>query len=184
MQILVHPTGNFLSNAVKFTPAGGKLELKVQCEGVVENKHVGPLLSEKSCSSMDPVAQTGDTLLGVTGSSILTKTSSQTKNTVDKVATLRISVRDNGIGKSELDACSIRLSVCLRNFLPEGPGWKRKILCFTILTSHFPVHAQMIAQADCNISSFPVIIVFFISWGNWSIKDGKLILICERFERI
>jgi hypothetical protein len=159
VQILVHPTGNFLSNAVKFTPAGGKLELKVQCEGVVENKHVGPpLLSEKSCSSMDPVAQTGDTLLGVTGSSILTKTSSQTKNTVDKVATLRISVRDNGIGKSELDACSTRLSVCLRNFLAEDLSWKRKILWFTILTSHFPI-----AQADCNISSFPVIIVFFIS---------------------
>ncbi|CAK9860138.1 unnamed protein product [Sphagnum jensenii] len=107
-QRIVQTLGNFLSNAVKFTPAGGKLELKVQCEGVVENKHVGPpLLSEKSCSSMNPVAQTGDTLLGVTGSSILTKTSSQTKNTVDKVATLRISVRDNGIGISAEDQAKL-----------------------------------------------------------------------------
>jgi signal transduction histidine kinase len=97
---MVHLAGNFLSNAVKFTPVGGRLDLKVHCERVVENKNVGfPLLPEMSSSSIEPVTRTGDTLLGVTGTSILTKTSSQTNYIVEKVARLCICVKDNGIGK-------------------------------------------------------------------------------------
>ncbi len=109
---MVHLAGNFLSNAVKFTPVGGRLDLKVHCEGVVENKHVGfPLLPEMSSSSIEPVTRTGDTLLGVTGTSILTKTSSQTNHIVEKVARLCISVKDNGIGKYQVVCLILRCFV-------------------------------------------------------------------------
>ncbi|CAK9222352.1 unnamed protein product [Sphagnum troendelagicum] len=103
-QQIVQTLGNFLSNAVKFTPPGGKLDLKVHCEGVVESKHAGlsPLVGMSSLSS-EPITRTGDPLLGATGTSILTKTSSQNKHIVNKVARLRISVSDDGIGISAED---------------------------------------------------------------------------------
>ncbi len=86
---------------MKFTPAGGKLDLKVHCEGVVESKHTGlSPLAGMSSSSSEPITRTGDPLLGATGTSILTKTSSQNKHIVNKVARLRISVSDSGIGES------------------------------------------------------------------------------------
>jgi signal transduction histidine kinase len=101
---MVHLAGNFLSNAVKFTPAGGKLDLKVHCEEVVEKKHVDlPFIHEASSSSSESVARTEDPLLGVTGTSILAKTSSQTNHSIDKVARIHISVKDNGIGKYSFD---------------------------------------------------------------------------------
>jgi signal transduction histidine kinase len=104
MQLMVHLAGNFLSNAVKFTPAGGKLDLKVHCEKVVEKKHVDlPFIHETPSSSSESVTRTGDPLLGVTGTSILTKTSSQTKQSIDKVARIYISVKDNGIGEYSFD---------------------------------------------------------------------------------
>jgi signal transduction histidine kinase len=103
-QRIVQTLGNFLSNAVKFTPAGGKLDLKVHCEEVVEKKFVDlPFIHETSSSSSESVTRTGDPLLGVTGTSLLTKTSSQTKHSIDKVARIHISVQDNGIGKYSFD---------------------------------------------------------------------------------
>ncbi len=97
---------------MKFTPAGGKLDLKVHCEGVVESKHAGlsPLASMSSSSS-EPITRTGDPLLGATGTSILTKTSSQNKHIINKVARLRISVSDDGIGESNFGWMSCKIGL-------------------------------------------------------------------------
>lgn len=89
--------GNFLSNAVKFTPSGGKLDLELQCEEVVESKDMELLALSSSPST--PTCSSEGTLLGATGIQILTKTSSQGKDCQGKVARLRLSVKDNGIGK-------------------------------------------------------------------------------------
>lgn len=84
-----------MSNAVKFTPSGGKLDLDLQCEEVVETKNM-----EKHVVSSSPNAATSEgCLLGAVGSQILSKTSSHLKSGVGKVARLRLSVKDNGIGK-------------------------------------------------------------------------------------
>ena len=92
--------GNFLSNAVKFTPSGGKLDLELQCEDVVETKDM-ELLALNS-SPPTPTCSSEGTLLGATGIQILTKTTSQGKECQGKVAKLRLSVKDNGIGKFSL----------------------------------------------------------------------------------
>ena len=89
--------GNFLSNAVKFTPSGGKLDLDLQCEELVENKNI-----EDHVVSSSPHLFSEGSLLGATSSQILSKTSSQLKGCVGKVARLRLSVKDNGIGKHSL----------------------------------------------------------------------------------
>lgn len=92
--------GNFLSNAVKFTPSGGKLDLELQCEEVVESKDMELLALNPSPTT--PTCSSEGTLLGATGIQILTKTSSQGKDCQGKVARLRLSVKDNGIGKFNL----------------------------------------------------------------------------------
>lgn len=86
--------GNFLSNAVKFTPSGGKLDLDLQCEEVVESKN----MDSHIVNSSPHVPTSEGSLLGATSSQILSKTSSQMKG-VGKVARLRLSVKDNGIGE-------------------------------------------------------------------------------------
>ena len=44
--------GNFLSNAVKFTPSGGKLDLELQCEDVVESKDMELLALNSSSPNL------------------------------------------------------------------------------------------------------------------------------------
>lgn len=89
--------GNFLSNAVKFTPSGGTLDLNLQCEEVTENKVTDiPTINSAPAA---PTTFSEGSFLGTTGTQILTKSVSQIKTGETKVARLRISVKDNGIGK-------------------------------------------------------------------------------------
>lgn len=98
--LLIHfflSAGNFLSNAVKFTPSGGKLDLDLQCEEVVETKNI-----EDHIINPSPSASTSEgSLLGSAGIQILSKPSFQMKVGEGKVARLRLSVKDNGIGEFE-----------------------------------------------------------------------------------
>jgi signal transduction histidine kinase len=95
--------GNFLSNAVKFTPSGGKLDLDLQCEEVVESKSM-----EDHIVNSSPHGSTSEgSLLGAVGSQILSKTASQVKSGVGKVARLRLSVKDNGIGKQRSSSANL-----------------------------------------------------------------------------
>lgn len=87
-----------MSNAVKFTPSGGKLDLDLQCEEVVEGKNL-----EDHIVNPSPTASTSEgSLLGAAGIQILSKPSFQMKIGESKVARLRLSVKDNGIGKKIL----------------------------------------------------------------------------------
>ncbi|KAG0613163.1 hypothetical protein M758_6G081500 [Ceratodon purpureus] len=101
-QRVVQTLGNFLSNAVKFTPSGGKLDLDLQCEEVVESKN----MDSHIVNSSPHVPTSEGSLLGATSSQILSKTSSQMKG-VGKVARLRLSVKDNGIGISAEDQAKL-----------------------------------------------------------------------------
>ncbi|KAG0569370.1 hypothetical protein KC19_6G085800 [Ceratodon purpureus] len=102
-QRVVQTLGNFLSNAVKFTPSGGKLDLDLQCEEVVESTNM-----ESHIVNSSPHLPTSEgSLLGATSSQILSKTSSQMKGGLGKVARLRLSVKDNGIGISTEDQAKL-----------------------------------------------------------------------------
>ncbi|CAM6014975.1 unnamed protein product [Sphagnum balticum] len=91
---------NFLSNAIKFTPAGGKLDSDLQCEEVTESIELHTLCKSSLPPSYPaPADPAEDSLLGATGSSILAKTAPQRIFTDGKVARIRFSVKDNGIGK-------------------------------------------------------------------------------------
>jgi len=102
-QRVVQTLGNFLSNAVKFTPSGGKLDLDLQCEEVVETKNI-----EDHIINPSPNAATSEgSLLGTAGIQILSKPSFQMKVGEGKVARLRLSVKDNGIGISAQDQAKL-----------------------------------------------------------------------------
>lgn len=81
---------------MKFTPAGGKLELDLQCEEVVDSKDSTPA---PNYTPYTPSDSSEGSLLGATGIQILTKSTSHAKLANQKVARLRLSVKDNGIGK-------------------------------------------------------------------------------------
>lgn len=102
-QRVVQTLGNFLSNAVKFTPSGGKLDLDLQCEEVVESKNI-----EDHIINPSPNGSTSEgSLLGAAGIQILSKPSFQLKVGEGKVARLRLSVKDNGIGISAQDQAKL-----------------------------------------------------------------------------
>jgi CheY-like chemotaxis protein len=105
-QRIVQTLGNFLSNAVKFTPAGGKLELDLQCEEVVDSKDTAPA-PPPNFTAYTPSDSSEGSLLGATGIQILTKTTSHAKLANQKVARLRLSVKDNGIGISAADQAKL-----------------------------------------------------------------------------
>jgi signal transduction histidine kinase len=84
---------------MKFMPAGGKLDLDLQCEEVTESKELDTLHLNPLLSSTAPVAPAGDSLLGAMAISMLAKTVPQGMITNGKVARIQFSVKDNGIGK-------------------------------------------------------------------------------------
>jgi signal transduction histidine kinase len=99
-QRIVQTLGNFLSNAIKFTPSGGKLDLDLQCEEVTESVELDTLCKSSLPPSYPaPADPAEDSLLGAAGSSILAKTAPQRIFTDGKVARIRFSVKDDGIGK-------------------------------------------------------------------------------------
>ena len=102
-----------MSNAVKFTPSGGKLDLDLQCEEVVESEN----MEEYVVNSSPHTATSEGPLLGAVGSQILSKAPSQGKNGVGKVARLRLSVKDNGIGKQ-----SLLVTIFCISYLERGGG--------------------------------------------------------------
>ncbi|XP_024386790.1 uncharacterized protein [Physcomitrium patens] len=102
-QRVVQTLGNFLSNAVKFTPSGGKLDLDLQCEEVAERENHEDLIVHSN-----PPPQTSEgSLLGAAGIQILSKIPSQKICGEAKIARLRLSVKDNGIGISAQDQANL-----------------------------------------------------------------------------
>ncbi|KAL2652372.1 hypothetical protein R1flu_020500 [Riccia fluitans] len=111
-QRIVQTLGNFLSNAIKFSHPGGKLELEVICEEVVDGKDTdsrslnssvtgvrrGRNASLSSRKSSKASVSTGDFFSKAPRPRLYQKSEPE-----QKVARFRISVKDDGVGISAQD---------------------------------------------------------------------------------
>ncbi|BBN00501.1 protein MpHK-like [Marchantia polymorpha subsp. ruderalis] len=112
-QRIVQTLGNFLSNAIKFSHPGGNVELEVMCEDVVDAKEVelpsssstapGLLRRGRTSSLSSRKSLKGSGATAELCSKAPKPRSYQKKETENKVARLRISVKDDGVGISEQD---------------------------------------------------------------------------------
>ncbi|KAL3677364.1 hypothetical protein R1sor_027312 [Riccia sorocarpa] len=108
-QRIVQTLGNFLSNAIKFSHPGGKLELELTCEEIVDAKDVETRSLNLSLPGMrrGRVLPRKSSKASGSGNDLFSKAPRprpyQKTEPEEKMARFRISVKDDGVGISAQD---------------------------------------------------------------------------------